>query len=70
LDFHAGDYSQMNFIGAIKIAHGSTPAMAYRMGKDLSDGRIVIFDELHHLLPIEEPDQVNAELCAFLREPS
>ena len=45
---------------------GSTPAMAHRMAEDLADARVVIFDELHHLAPLENPDHVNAELLSFL----
>ena len=45
---------------------GSTPVMAHRMAEDLADARVVIFDELHHLAPLESPDQVNAELLSFL----
>ena len=47
---------------------GSTPLMARRMAEDLSDARVVIFDELHHLAPLENPDQVNVELRSFLNE--
>ena len=45
---------------------GSTPLMAHRMAEDLANARVVIFDELHHLAPLESPDQVNAELLSFL----
>jgi pimeloyl-ACP methyl ester carboxylesterase len=47
---------------------GSTPLMARRMAEDLSDARVVIFDKLHHLAPLENPDQVNVELRSFLNE--
>ena len=47
---------------------GSTPAMAYRMAEDLADARVVIFDELHHLSPLENPNHVNAELLSFLMD--
>jgi pimeloyl-ACP methyl ester carboxylesterase len=47
---------------------GSTPAMAHRMAEDLADARVVIFDELHHLAPLEKPNYVNVELLSFLHE--
>ena len=42
--------------------------MAHRMAEDLEDARVVIFDKLHHLAPLENPDHVNAELLSFLMD--
>ena len=47
---------------------GSTPAMAEAMGRVLPDARVRILPKLHHLVPVEGAEAVNAALLEFLRE--
>ncbi len=44
---------------------GSTPRMALRMVDDLTDARVVIFETLNHLSPVENPRRISAELHSF-----
>ena len=46
---------------------GSTPEMARRMERDLTDARVVILEGLKHMAAIESPAAVNEPLVAFLR---
>ena len=46
---------------------GSTPEMARRMERDLSDARVVILEGLKHMAAVESPAAVNEPLVAFLR---
>ena len=47
---------------------GNTPAMARAMAASISGARLVILPGLRHMALAEEPDAVNAPLCAFLRD--
>ena len=49
-----------------ELDKGSTPKIAHRMATDLHNSQVVILPGLHHLTPLEDPDQVNRVLMEFL----
>ncbi len=49
---------------------GSTPPIAHRMISDLPISAVIIFEQLGHLAPIEDPDQINMALLSFLTSSS
>ena len=49
---------------------GSTPQIAHRMISDLPNSAVIIFEQLGHLAPIEDPDQINMALLSFLTSSS
>jgi len=46
---------------------GSTPEIAQRMITDLKNGQLIVFDNLRHMAPVEDPDRINSALLAFLK---
>lgn len=46
---------------------GSTPEMAYRMARDLSEARVVIMPGLRHMGPVEAVEQTVDQLSEFTR---
>lgn len=49
-----------------ELDKGATPDLAYRMAADLHNPRVVVLPGLHHLAPLEDPNQVNRVLMEFL----
>lgn len=47
---------------------GSTPAMAWKMAKEIPGARVAIIADGRHMMPIEMADEVNRELGRFLAE--
>lgn len=47
---------------------GSTPAMAWKMAKEIPGARVSIIADGRHMMPIEMADDVNRELSRFLAE--
>ena len=47
---------------------GSTPAMAWKMAKEIPGARVSIIADGRHMMPIEMADEVNRELSRFLAE--
>jgi pimeloyl-ACP methyl ester carboxylesterase len=46
---------------------GSTPAMAWKMAKEIPDARVTIIPGGWHMMPMELPQEVNREIDRFLR---
>jgi pimeloyl-ACP methyl ester carboxylesterase len=46
---------------------GSTPQIAQRMITDLKNGQLIVFDNLRHMAPVEDPDRINTALLSFLK---
>jgi pimeloyl-ACP methyl ester carboxylesterase len=47
---------------------GSTPAMAWKMAKEIPGAQVAIIADGRHMMPIEMADEVNRELGRFLAE--
>lgn len=45
---------------------GSTPAMAWRMGKSIPNSRVSIIPDGRHMMPVEMAQEVNREMARFL----
>jgi pimeloyl-ACP methyl ester carboxylesterase len=45
---------------------GSTPAMAWRMGKSIPNSRVSIIPDGRHMMPMEMAQEVNREIARFL----
>jgi pimeloyl-ACP methyl ester carboxylesterase len=46
---------------------GSTPAMAWKMAKEISDARVTIVPNGRHMMPMEMAQEINREIERFLR---
>ena len=46
---------------------GSTPAMAWKMAKEIPDARVTIIPGGRHMMPMELAQEVNREIDRFLR---
>jgi pimeloyl-ACP methyl ester carboxylesterase len=75
--FAAGDRELAGRLGAIACPTlvmtgerdtGSTPAMAWRIAKEIPGARVAIIAQGRHMMPIEMADDVNRELNRFLAE--
>lgn len=47
---------------------GSTPAMAWKIAKEIPGARVSIISQGRHMMPIEMADEVNRELSRFIAE--
>jgi pimeloyl-ACP methyl ester carboxylesterase len=45
---------------------GSTPAMAWKMGKSIPNSRVSVIPDGRHMMPMEMAQEVNREMARFL----
>jgi pimeloyl-ACP methyl ester carboxylesterase len=75
--FALGDRELVGRLGAITCPTlvmtgerdtGSTPAMAWKIAKEIPGAQVAIIADGRHMMPIEMADDVNRELSRFLAE--